>query len=172
MAYYQRYTSREARLLDLLGNRTDLPDAAKVVLDDIAASITATRSEASYRAARLKAEADARAAVLDADEFVSEGRCQASVDAGWHPYCVHPAKVRRRWTTTEFTGYVLDGKPVEYEDGEHVVEDGWTLGRGYAKRPLTEDETDRLERTYTETPHEKLLCGTHRNQKGRYGMPW
>jgi hypothetical protein len=158
---------------------------------DIAERVLKTDAEVQNmrqeRGARVRAERDAHRMVLDSDVKVDagtpgNGRCRASRRSAWG-LCSKKATHIRTWKTTETTGYTLDGVVLTHVEGR-TNEDGkweygywtipgeWTIGKGFTERPLTEEEDERREPITVETVNTIALCGTHRNLKGSYGMPY
>jgi len=158
---------------------------------DLAARVLATNAEVqsqrAAKSARVQAERDAYRTVLDSDvkvdaETPGNGRCRASRRSAWG-LCSKKATHIRTWKTTETTGFTLDGVVLthveartnedgKWEYGYWTVPGEWTIGLGFTDRPLTDEEDDRREPITVETVNTIALCGTHRNLKGSYGMPY
>lgn len=160
------------------GKLESLPEDIAKSVDETIRYRDATVREDQRRRQAETAKVGQRQAVLDADTPLAgfEG-CEERVYHGSRDFrgskCSKPARFLRKWTTREFSHFTLDGKVLdERKDGEWLVEAGWEIGKGFTKRPITEEENARLERHFLEKVHEAKLCGTHRRLAGKYGYPY
>ena len=168
-----------AQFLDKSG--TTMPDDVTTTVAEV------LREQASYAASK-KAQYDREVdrvaelqAVLATDETLpstSSAGCEADVyrSRSFHAHrCNHRATVIRRWATREFVGPFIDGQSVvslpvgwgvKVPSANPYTPDATTV------RPLTDEERERTERRYETKEHVTKLCGTHRNQRGQYGLPY
>ena len=172
-----------ARLLSKLDSELayTLEPAMKARVNSILSSHASATNELQRERDRELAKRAEIASVRDADVDIKGMKvsCQASVTDNYrNRTCSHYATVTRTWTTEAFDGLVLDGVRLEHgpDDSEwsshYVVPGGWEIGKGFTSRPLTDEEHERAVRLYKTITHTVNLCGTHRNQKGSYGLPY
>jgi hypothetical protein len=149
------------------------PDMKRRV-DSVLTSHAAATSEIKRQHDAVAARAKLVQDVLDTDVDISGTKvnCEAETNAGWRRSCSHYAKVARTWTTNEHIGLSLDGVVLERENGHYVVSAEWEIGKGFTKRPITDEEYERAVSVYKTHEHHANLCGTHRIQKGSYGLPY
>jgi len=155
-----------------------LEPAMKARVDSILSSHRSATAEIESQRKRELAKQAEISSVRDSDVDISSSkvRCQASLSGNGYRYrssCGSYAKITRTWATQEFEGLELDGVRLERDDDHNwVVPAGWRIGKGFTARPLSPGERERSVGVYKTTTHTANLCGTHRNQKGSYGLPY